>query len=224
MGAKRRRSYEGKPQRPEVARPATGETFLIVVEGKATEPAYLKRIRAKLNLKAFAVEIVHGDHTDPIGIVKEAIDLRDRQAAKAGKSAVTEPFDRTWVVFDRERQNHHRREEMPKALELAAAHGIEVALSIPTFEYWLLLHYDFTTKAFDGCKAAVKALKKFIAQYDKGDLPLDELIPKVGQAVRHAQKCRKHWDGAGGDKNPSTDVDLLIVALSAAAHEDCRFG
>ncbi len=223
MGARRRGSYERKLQRPEPVRPASGETFLIVVEGKATEPAYLKKIRAKLSLKAFAVEIVHGDHTDPIGIVKEAIAMRDRQAERAGKSAVAEPYDRVWVVFDRERQNHPRREQMPKALQLAAAHKIEVALSIPTFEYWLLLHYDFTTKAFDGCDAAKKALKKFIKQYEKGDLPLDELILKVSDAITHAGKCRRHWKDVGGDKNPSTDVDLLIIALDEAAHADCRF-
>lgn len=223
MGARRRRSYDGKPRRLEPVRPASGETFLIVVEGKATEPAYLMKIRAKLSLKAFAVEIVHGDHTDPIGIVKEAIAMRDRQTAKAGKSAVAEPYDRTWVVFDRERQNHPRREQMPKALQLAEDHGIEVALSIPTFEFWLLLHYRPMTGSLDGCEAAKKALKKFIKQYEKGDLPLDELVLKVGDAIKHAGKCRKHWNDVGGDKNPSTDVDLLIIALNDAAHADCRF-
>ncbi len=223
MRAKRKRSYGRKVQRPEAVRPATGETFLIVVEGKATEPAYLGRIRAKLNLKAISVEIVHGNHTDPVGIVKEAIDLRDKQAAKAEKSAVAEPFDRIWVVFDREKQNHPRREQMPKALQLAASHGIEVALSIPTFEFWLLLHYDFTTKSFDGCDAVKKALKKFIKQYEKGDLPLNELVLKVADAITHAGKCRKHWKDVGGDKNPSTDVDLLILAMNDAAHASCRF-
>lgn len=222
MGANRQRAYGGKPQRPEPRQPATGETFLIVVEGRATEPAYLTRIRAKLSLKATTVRIAHGNHTDPIGIVREAITMRKEQTEIAGKSPVAEPYDRTWVVFDRETQNHPRREQMPKALQLAEANGIEVALSIPTFEFWLLLHYEFTTKAFDGCEAAKKALKKFIKQYEKGDLPLEELVLKVGNAIKHAQKCRKHWKDAGGDKNPSTDVDLLINALNDAAHEDCR--
>jgi len=223
MGAKRKRSYGAKVQRPEPVRPATGETFLIVVEGKATEPAYLGRIRAKLGIKAISVEIVHGNHTDPVGIVKEAIVLRDKQTAKAEKSAIAEPFDRTWVVFDREKQNHPRRDQMPRALQLAETNAIAVALSIPTFEFWLLLHYEFTTKAFDGCEAAKKALKKFIRQYEKGDLPLDELILKVTDAITHAGRCRKHWEEVGGDRNPSTDVDLLILALNDAAHADNRF-
>ena len=47
MGAKRKRSYVGKVQRPEPARPATGHTFLIVVEGKATEPAYLEAVKLR---------------------------------------------------------------------------------------------------------------------------------------------------------------------------------
>jgi hypothetical protein len=223
MGAKRKRSYGVRVKRPEPERLAKGETFLIVVEGKATEPAYLGRIRARLGLKAISVEIVHGNHTDPVGIVKEAIELRDRQTVKAEKSAVAEPYDRTWVVFDREKQNHPRREQMPKALQLAEANAIEVALSIPTFEYWLLLHYEFTTKSFDGCDAVTKALKKLIKEYEKGNLPLDKLIFKVTDAMTNAGRCRKHWEEVGGDRNPSTDVDLLILALNAAAHADNRF-
>ena len=132
MGAKRKRSYGGKPQRPEPLRPATGHTFLIVVEGEATEPAYLEEVRSRLKRRAAAVLVHHGDHTDPVGIVREAMRLRDAHAAKPN----TEPFDQVWVVFDRETQNHPRREQVPVALDLARSNGIEVALSIPSIEFW----------------------------------------------------------------------------------------
>ena len=151
MGVNRKRSYGGKVQRPEPLRPATGHTFLIVVEGEATEITYLEAVRARLKRKAGAVLVQHGDHTDPVGVVSEAIALRDQRAANRN----VDGYDQVWVVIDREKQNHPRRTQVPAALDLAQANGIRVALSIPSIEFWLLLHFEFTTKSFDGC-AAVK--------------------------------------------------------------------
>lgn len=39
--------------------------------------------------------------------------------------------------------------------------------SMPSIEYWFLLHYKHTTRHFGTSKAAVKELKKYIPQYDK---------------------------------------------------------
>lgn len=99
---------------------------------------------------------------------------------------------------------------------------MKVALSIPSFEFWLLLHYDFTTGAFDGCAAVKKALKKFIKDYEKADLPLNDLLGRIGTAMKHAAQCRKHWETVGGDLNPSTAVDRLLEALNDSARSDMR--
>lgn len=218
MGAKRKRSYGGKVQRPEPVRQATGHTFLIVVEGEATEPAYLGEVRSRLKRKAAAVVVQHGNHTDPVGIVCEAIKRRDEQAAKPN----SEPYDQVWVVFDRETQNHPRRTQVPAALELAATNGIRVALSVPSFEFWLLLHFHFTTAAFDDCAAVRKALKKFIKDYEKSDLPLADLFDRIETAMKHAARCHGHWKTAGGVRNPSTHVDELLRALNDSARADVR--
>lgn len=39
--------------------------------------------------------------------------------------------------------------------------------SMPSIEYWFLLHYKHTTRHFGTSKAVVKELKKYIPQYDK---------------------------------------------------------
>ncbi len=218
MGANRKRSYAGTPQRPTPTRPATGHTFLIVVEGKATEPAYLDGVKLKLKRKAAAVVVRHGDHTDPVGIVNEAIKLRDGHAANPNK----EPYDQVWVVFDRETQNHPRRKQVPAAQELATANDIRVALSIPSFEFWLLLHFDYSTKSFDDCAAVKKALKKFIKDYEKSDLPLDDLLARVATAMKHATQCHRHWKAADGDRNPSTHMDELLRELNDSARAEER--
>ncbi len=218
MGAKRKRSYAGMVQRPVPARPATGHTFLIVVEGAATEPTYIEGVKLRLKRRAAAIVVQHGDHTDPVGIVREAMKLRDAQAANPNKT----PYDQVWVVFDRETQNHPRRQQVPAALELAAASDIRVALSIPSFEFWLLLHFHYTTAAFDGCAAVEKALKKHIKDYKKSALPLDDLLNRVTTAMKHATQCHGHWKTADGDRNPSTHMDELLRELNDSARADER--
>jgi hypothetical protein len=216
------RIYARRLQRPVPLRPATGHTFLIVVEGEATEIAYLEEVRRRLERKAAAVMVFHGDHTDPVGIVRDAIKLRDEKAARAARSAAMEAFDQTWVVFDRESQNHPRREQVPEAIRLAEANNVRIALSVPSFEFWLLLHYEFTTKAFDGCDACKKALKKFIGAYEKSDLPLDELMKLLPIAITNAARCHRHWGTASGDRNPSTHLDELLRELNSSARAEVR--
>lgn len=218
MGANRRRSYGGQPKRPEPTPKATGHTFLIVVEGEATEIAYLEEVKSRLKRRAAAVLVYHGRHTDPEGVVREAIKLRDQQATKTNG----EPYDQVWAVFDREKQNDPRLKQVPAALEMARANGIQVALSVPSIEFWLFLHFDCTTKAFDGCAAVKKVLKKFIKNYEKSDLPLDELMSRVKTAMKHAAQCHGHWKTAGGDGNPSTHMDKLMRALNESARADER--
>ena len=41
--------------------------------------------------------------------------------------------------------------------------------SLPSIEYWFLLHYKHTTRHFGTSKAVIKELKKYIPQYDKTD-------------------------------------------------------
>lgn len=221
MGGRKRRVYAQKPRRHEPARPATGHAFLIVVEGEATEVSYLCEVRSRLKRKPTNVVVHHGDCTDPTGVILEAIRLAEEQAAKTGAS-INVPYDRVWVVIDRERQNHPRREQLPKAIELAFNHGIRVALSVPAFEFWLLLHYKYTTASFDGCTAVTKILKKFIKDYNKSELPLNDLIARIPTAMKHAAQCRKHWETAGGDRNPATDVDQLMAELNDSARPDLR--
>ncbi len=62
--------------------PASGSTFLIVTEGKKTEPIYLNAIANHLQYRAVDVEIIHPNGTDPVTLTEiEAI----RLAAMNGK-------------------------------------------------------------------------------------------------------------------------------------------
>jgi len=201
--------------RPSDAIQASGKSILAVVEGKQTERIYLEGLREELQLSAARVVILHASVTDPVNMVREAIRLQEEQVERT-KKAITVPYDEVWVVFDSERQDHPRREQIPVATELARQKGINIALSIPSFEYWLLLHFTFTTAAFSDCDDVIAALRKYIPNYTKTNLPLPELLKRIGEAVRNADRCHTHWRDSGGDKNPCTYVDQLAVSLNGS--------
>lgn len=51
--------------------------------------------------------------------------------------------DECWCVFDVEWPKHHPN--LTEALQLAKTHGIQLAVSNPCFELWLILHYEEQT-------------------------------------------------------------------------------
>ena len=45
--------------------------------------------------------------------------------------------------------------------------SVSLCDSMPSIEYWFLLHYKHTTRHFGTSKSVIKELKKYIPQYDK---------------------------------------------------------
>lgn len=223
MGAGHR-NYKRPVERPPAVRLATGHTFLIVVEGLATEREYFEGLRAKLELHA-KVEVRHPHATDPKNIVLRAAKLRDEQKALAAKSTSAVPYSRVWVVFDTEAPDHVRRKQLPAALALAKKEKIRVAVSNLAFELWLLLHYRGRPGGFNHCDALIAMLNEAFKKHDlpkyakNKPLPLHQLLdPRfLAKAHKHAADCRRHHRETNGDGNPSTRVDRLVAALNAAA-------
>jgi hypothetical protein len=120
-------------------------------------------------------------------------------------------------VIDREAQNHPRGRQLPNAVELAKSQGIHIALSNPCFEFWLLLHYAFTTEPFANPKAVIAALREYNSSYKKNELPLEELFSAVDKALANARSCLKYHAASAGDGNPSTYVHFLMTSLNQSA-------
>ena len=203
-------------------RKVSGETFLIVTEGKKTEPNYFKALRERLSLKATDIKIVHPDATDPKRLTLEAIRLRSERESEARHSSIVVPYDEVWVVFDLEKASDPRRRQADEAKKLAGADQIHFADSNPCFEFWLLLHVEHTTKPFADCRSVMVQLKRHWVNYAKGQSPPNEFLEKLPAAVANAQRVRKHHEDCGGDGNPSTQVDVLVRLMDEASHPDWR--
>jgi len=207
----------GKPQFP-----SSGKAFLIVTEGKKTEPNYFRALRNRLQLAAADVEILHPNGTDPLTLTRAAIDLWDKRKKQA-KKGFNIAYDEVWVVFDLEKPHDERRKLAAEAMKMKGAAAIKFAFSDPSFEFWLLLHEEYTTAPLEDCDQVIKRLDAFWKNYAKGLSPTLEFLEKIPIAVVHSERCREHHKTSGGDGNPSTMVDILVRQLNSATRSHCQF-
>ena len=199
----------------------SGKIILIVTEGAKTEPNYLKTLRTRFQLAATDIEIVHPEGTDPITLTKRAIELRD-QRKKEKKKGGRPAYNEVWVVFDLEKTHDERRKLAKTATSLPAAKGLRFATSDPCFEYWLLLHEEYTTASFADCAAVTARLKTHWPAYSKGQTPVAGVMEKVPKAVGNAQRVRNDNKNSGRT-NPATDIDLLVRSLNTATRPHLQF-
>ncbi len=227
-----RPSYQRAEPLPAIpGQPALGDSFLIVTEGEVTEKLYFESLRKKLRLAAATVHVVHPGCTDAVGLINAAIALRDQQSRrrsgrKLGNSEV-EGFDHAWVVFDADVP--HRQGQLGPALLAARSQGINVALSTPSMEFWLLLHFRGRPGPFLDSHAAGQAVAEAWGEgYDKSKETFErlwpELSPRIVPAVHRADETRQYQAAAGTPfpPNPSTDADLLVRAMNAAVQPQLR--
>lgn len=209
-----------------------GDTFLIVTEGTVTEPVYFKLLLKDIQLYAVTVKVIPGDAPDPRRVIKTA-DHEAREQPKLfrkGLLGLKEPasFDHVWAVIDTDVAV--RMDYWNDVKQLAQARKVKLAHSTPCFEFWLLLHFGYTTRVdlLDG-DAAKSAVKKAIGRdYSTNRKVAESVMPMFmplwPQAVTHAGRVRQHHQSAATPEpaNPSTEVDLLVRALNDAAPEHAR--
>ncbi|MES2705539.1 MAG: RloB family protein [Verrucomicrobiota bacterium] len=206
-----------------------GDSFLIVTEGTVTEPTYLKFLRRDLQLSTVSIKIISGKTSDPFHVINSASRAaKDQlQKAKRGDLGNTEPikFDHVWAVIDTDVAV--RNSCWDKVETLAKSCKVKLAYSSPCFEYWLLLHFEYTTKSLKDGHAAKTALKhKLDGEYSTKEKDatkaMEQLIPNWPQAVINGERVRKHHQKVltPMPANPSTEVCTLARALneSAPAH------
>lgn len=126
-----------------------GDAFLIVTEGTVTEPVYFELLRTDLQLPVVRVKVVPGDASDPRHVIRTAEREAKQQVrlGKQGRLGIDEPskFDHVWAVIDTDVAV--RNGIWNDVRQLAVARKVTLAHSTPCFEFWLLLHFGFTTRS-----------------------------------------------------------------------------
>ncbi|MFE0046477.1 RloB family protein [Streptomyces albireticuli] len=136
-------------------------------EGAKTEPDYFKKLSETYGKrKKFQIKVCTA--SDDKGLRPEAV---VEQVLK-GAEAKGDPDCEKWAFFDRDTTNN-RDAAIPAAMRMAAEKGVQVGLSHPSFELWLLLHFQpFTSQENGDSEQVISKLRshpkaKGFKDYDK---------------------------------------------------------
>jgi hypothetical protein len=183
--------------------------LLVLCEDSKSSLTYLIDAAVHWRVKQH-IAIEHCGKTDPLGIVNEAIGRRGK-------------FDEVVCVIDRDA--HVNFEE---ACQAAARHlpSLSVYPSYPCFEYWLLLHFEFTRRPYRAAGALsagdqlVRDLRKRteMAQYAKGTAQglFDQLLPLLANADQNARNALASAQQEN-EPNPSTRMHLVLERFQGLA-------
>lgn len=211
-----------KPRNPKAERAARpfrqpAPRILLVCEGEKTEPIYFRDMVNAWGL-GNQVKIGRNDGSSPDKVVAQA------EALYALSQQEGDEFDEVYCIFDRDA--HERFGDAVARLKALKAEGQPLSgiVSVPCFEFWLLLHFGYTDKPY-ACKGkksvgtvVVSDLKKKpgFEKYDKGMAGVfDVLSPKLGSALKHAKQLAANPAEHAEHPNPSTQVHVLVNRLKS---------
>ncbi len=189
-------------------------TVLIVCEGRETEPIYFHGIKVlDCVKKRFHVKVRAGKGEGAGKLVEIAVRLRAEN-----------DYDSVWCVIDTEvPANDGEKKSLLNAVKLAATKKVDLAMSNPAFEVWLLTHFIRTSKSFGSSRAAHDELnshweRSFQKSYLKNAADIFSLLEdRVAKAIDNASEVRNS-DHSGKssiiDCNSSTDVFNLAKMLT----------
>ncbi len=203
-----------KPKRETPPRPRR-RSLLIQCEGQKTEPNYLDEFCKACGVRQrLAVKVKQDKGQNAVVTVRAAINEGER------KLLGEKMYDDVWCVLDVEHAAHAAK--LNEAIALAQQHGIRLFLSNPSFEVWLIAHFERTKRAFTDSSAAEAYLshtywqKHFRSDYDKGDAYLyGKLADRVGNALNNAEWVLEAFyeNASCRDSNASTQVYQLVREL-----------
>ena len=207
MSKQRKAKGSQRHKRERGGRRPPAPTILVVCEDKKSSSNYFKALLRERHLTSVQVDGAGGE---PKHVVERAIELNKPNSSSPRTWA---PFDMVWCVFDVEAPQPHDR--LNDALQQAKDRKIEVALSNPCFEYWLLLHFKRHGSMLQSNKQAREALREQMPDYDKGKKDFDEVVKRLDEAMNNAVSLNKsQWKNAKPTEcNPCTDIHKLVQVL-----------
>lgn len=155
--------------------------LLIICEDKKSSKMYFEAFKKdeklKRDLASVSIEVVHPKDHSPVGLVTEA--KQKKIKAKRDRN----PYDEIWIVLDKD---YHAN--IYKAFDMAYANKFKIALSVICFEYWILLHFEKTCKAFTKCDSIIKYIRKYhFPEYLKCENVYVDLKDKVTDAIKNGK-------------------------------------
>jgi hypothetical protein len=178
---------------------------LIVCEGIRTELGYFRALR---HIERIPIELEIFAGGTPKTLVGVAVKRKKEAELQAKRSRdPNSSCEQVWCVFDVDEHPY-----LAEAKQQAADNGIQVALSNPCFELWVLLHFR-DQRAYIEREKVQRECRKHLPGFDKR-LPCEVLLDKSESALTRS-KDLDSWQRSRGNSegNPYTGVFILVERL-----------
>lgn len=193
---RRRPAYESDLRRVTGKREAR-RRLLVVCGAQVTEREYLRGLVAHMANPAVTVRIT----------TKSCSPSQLVTYAEVQRSLSPTDFDDVWCVFDVD-----EFQDVPSAIAQAKEAGIEVAVSNPCFELWLILHYRAHTSHAENYRKLLPHLTRHLPHYDKTRLDFRDFSEGWSEAVARARKLAP--SGKEHEVNPATGIWTLVERIT----------
>lgn len=208
----RRKAKSTKSLRRSVAKRGPYAKVLIVCEGEKTEPHYFHGLRSHYQLNTANVEVCGECGSDPMSVVAYA-KQRYREEKDTGDA-----FDKVFCVFDKDA--HLNYSDALTTIAAAKPNDTFIAISsVPCFEYWLLLHFIYSTRPYSALPGnstgnqVLTDLKAYMPEYVKGAENIFEILKEqLNFAKSNAERSLTQAEASQTD-NPTTQVHKLVGYL-----------
>ncbi|UOD51401.1 RloB family protein [Orrella daihaiensis] len=202
-----------------LARRASYDRILIVSEGAKTEPNYFCEIRKACRLHTTNVEVWPSElGTAPIQVVhyaKELFEFGDKH-----KKIQPRAFEQVYAVFDRDNHvSYYDALTVAESLDgklkndNKALIRFQAIASVPSFELWLLLHYE-DIQAPIHRDEVMRRLKTHIPGYEKGAAGLFGITRnRLSVATQRAESLAQKYT-ARSEPEPFTTIVKLVALLT----------
>ncbi|MFI6404854.1 RloB family protein [Streptomyces sp. NPDC050548] len=164
---------------------------------QVTERDYLRGLVAHVANPAVTVRITTKS-CSPSQLVKYAEVQRDLSPAD---------FDEVWCVFDVDEFL-----DVPRAIAMAREAGVEVAVSNPCFELWLILHFAVHTGYAGTYRELLPHLTRHLSRYDKSRLDFRHFAEGWRDALTRAKPLAPQ--GKEYEVNPATGMWSLVERIA----------
>ena len=194
--------------------------IVIITEGTKTEYSYFMLLRQELNIPKMWLQIASSNGSSPKNVFEAA--------RKLIQEANENEIEAIYCVFDSDRHSTFTEainsiNRLSKRSQRRCKMVVPIP-SIPCFEYWFLLHVNFSTKNYNDavspCEALIEDLRTFkhFKHYEKSNFKtIFHNIEKVREkAISNSKKVLSNAVSVGEHRyqeNPSTRVHFVVERL-----------
>jgi hypothetical protein len=136
---------------------------------------------------------------------------------------VDRDFDAVVVICDCAGEDlDHAQREAAKPLRniTGKALAVDLVVNRPCFEFWLLLHFEYSARQFPSAPAVIELLRRHLTDFDKSDRDIFAKVQKgLDRAIGHAARLKIELAAHNVD-SPDTDMSRLVEKLLELRRND----